>query len=684
MSRGAMKIGILFVLIVFASLYLVSLLGDGITGFAVLETGAIISSTSTLEEQVIVSSMRVTGSFSGNGNATLYLGDKIVLDSRLLNATSFESYCAETCVDVDSNVSLHAILEGDALLIITAFNYTSDEVVTIDPIENETEQTNQTFNQTDGEQMPEPVALSEDVGIEAVFNTSNSTQFDSGRYNRTEFNTSGFVQLNASDYLQELPNNQSTEYYLDRIINMSGNVLLFHFNNDSTGLSKENNTHLYDWSRSGNNGTWLGGGLSNTPSKLGTFSGNFSGGNDNVSVVDSASLDITSAITVSAWVKFSTITTQYPTIVSKNPVNGAYLLFKSDDAASSGFAFRVKNVTGHTTAYGNQTLVAGLWYHVVGTYDSTTSTNNLRLYVNGALGGQASKTGAIATTAENLFIGDFDGDSGQFNGSIDEVAIWNRSLSFEEVQTIYGRQKGQFIDRGQYESQVFDAGETQNWTNISWKTEFQYGLDLPNFGANETENFVRGMNMSGNVLLFHFNNDTVKENKTQTGVYDWSGNNNNGTTIGALFNTSGKLSGSMDFDGINDYVALSEPPAGSTNLTTGSVFAWIKTRQGPYYHGIVVKASAYGMFVKDGVFLLYDWRADADRDSAVFVADDLWHHVGFTFINGSTGGTKLYVDGVLRLTTILNISSHGDGIAIGAGGNPPTSQYFNGSMDEVA
>jgi len=60
MSRGAMKIGILFVLIVFASLYLVSLLGDGITGFAVLETGAIISSTSTLEEQVIVSSMRVT------------------------------------------------------------------------------------------------------------------------------------------------------------------------------------------------------------------------------------------------------------------------------------------------------------------------------------------------------------------------------------------------------------------------------------------------------------------------------------------------------------------------------------------------------------------------------------------------------------------------------------------------
>src|SRR3989338_2379940 len=571
MSRRAFIFGFIALMVIGALYFAAS---GGITGLAILDTGAIINSNSTFDLGENITSLRIIGSVSGTGNMMLYLGDRIVVDTRILNE-SLENYCFDTC-EVSTGVSeLRAVVDGDVLLIVTSFNYTVEtveETVNILPIEenetmnetNQTNQTNQTFNQTDGEQTTETVALSEDVGIEAVFNTSNSTQFDSGRYNRTEFNTSGFVQLNASDYLQELPNNQSTEYYLDRIINMSGNVLLFHFNNDSTGLSKENNTHLYDWSRSGNNGTWLGGGLSNTPSKLGTFSGNFSGGNDNVSVVDSASLDITSAITVSAWVKFSTITTQYPTIVSKNPVNGAYLLFKSDDAASSGFAFRVKNVTGHTTAYGNQTLVAGLWYHVVGKYDSTKSTNNLRLYVNGALGGQASKTGAIATTAENLFIGDFDGDSGQFNGSIDEVAIWNRSLSFEEVQTIYGRQKGQFIDRGQYESQVFDAGETQNWTNISWKTEVPYGVELPKNQVKETGNFVRGMKMSGNVLLFHFNNDTVKENKTQTGVYDWSGNNNNGTTIGALFNTSGKLSGSMDFDGINDYVALSEPLNTST------------------------------------------------------------------------------------------------------------------------
>src|SRR3989344_8267582 len=139
-----------------------------LTGFAVLDTGAIISATSTLEEEVIVSSMRVTGSFSGNGNATLYLGDKIILDSRLLNATSFESYCAETCIDVDGSVSLHAVVEGDALLVVTYFNYTTDtneesevsvpeesanETVVFLPINetvDDTNQTNLTYNQTDG------------------------------------------------------------------------------------------------------------------------------------------------------------------------------------------------------------------------------------------------------------------------------------------------------------------------------------------------------------------------------------------------------------------------------------------------------------------------------------------------------------------------------------------------------
>ena len=178
MSRGAIRTGMLLVLIAFASLYLLSFVGEGITGFAVLDTGAIISTNTTIPLDASVTSIRITGSMSGSGDVVLYLGDKKVLDTVLLNE-SLENYCLETCSDVHGD-TLTAVVDGDALLIITAFNYTSDTIVTI-PEEtqtNQTNQTNQTFNQTggDAEQTTEPVTLSEDVGIEAVFNTSNSTQ----------------------------------------------------------------------------------------------------------------------------------------------------------------------------------------------------------------------------------------------------------------------------------------------------------------------------------------------------------------------------------------------------------------------------------------------------------------------------------------------------------------------------
>ena len=50
---------------------------------------------------------------------------------------------------------------------------------------------------------------------------------------------------------------------------MSGNMLLMHFNNDSSGLFKENDTHVYDWSGSGNNGTVIGGSLTTVEGKNG-------------------------------------------------------------------------------------------------------------------------------------------------------------------------------------------------------------------------------------------------------------------------------------------------------------------------------------------------------------------------------------------------------------------------------
>ena len=88
---------------------------------------------------------------------------------------------------------------------------------------------------------------------------------------------------------------------------------------------------------------------------------------------------------------------------------------------------------------------------------------------------------------------------------------------------------------------------------------------------------------------------------------DSSGKGNNGTVYGSSLDT-GKFGRCYSFDGVDDYVGLPEPPAASTNINTGSVFAWIKTpNAGTGYQGIVVKQFAYGMFLVDNIFGIYDW-----------------------------------------------------------------------------
>jgi hypothetical protein len=79
------------------------------------------------------------------------------------------------------------------------------------------------------------------------------------------------------------------------------------------------------------------------------------------------------------------------------------------------------------------------WYHLAGTYDGSVA----QLYVNGVLENTVPKTGPVlASTAGPLFIGRDQGEDGFgggefFNGLIDEVEIYNRALTAEEIQAIY-------------------------------------------------------------------------------------------------------------------------------------------------------------------------------------------------------------------------------------------------------
>jgi hypothetical protein len=80
-------------------------------------------------------------------------------------------------------------------------------------------------------------------------------------------------------------------------------------------------------------------------------------------------------------------------------------------------------------------LGSGQWVHLVGTYDGTT----WRLYRNGTqIASTADAKGAVASPDGEWAIGSMgSGWADNFSGSIDEVAIYKRSLSAAQVKAHY-------------------------------------------------------------------------------------------------------------------------------------------------------------------------------------------------------------------------------------------------------
>ncbi|MEM0360148.1 MAG: DUF2341 domain-containing protein [Candidatus Diapherotrites archaeon] len=87
------------------------------------------------------------------------------------------------------------------------------------------------------------------------------------------------------------------------------------------------------------------------------------------------------------------------------------------------------------------TLSTNAWQHIVATYDGSTK----KLYINGVLDSNTvSVSGSVGQNSRKFSIGASDTGTAwanYFNGFIDEVRVYNRALSIEEVQQLYNSSK---------------------------------------------------------------------------------------------------------------------------------------------------------------------------------------------------------------------------------------------------
>jgi hypothetical protein len=188
-----------------------------------------------------------------------------------------------------------------------------------------------------------------------------------------------------------------------------------------------------DGSGSGNAGTVLG------ATRVAGMRGNalqFDGVDDWVTVADAASLDLTSGMTLQAWVKPGAMT-GWETVLLKERGAGdfAYGLYAHDGGAQPGGApvpsGNVRAGGGHQTLRGSSELPPGVWTHVATTYDGV----NQRLFINGVEVASRPQSGLIAVSGGALRIGGNGSFAGEFfEGALDEVRIYNRALTAAEIQ----------------------------------------------------------------------------------------------------------------------------------------------------------------------------------------------------------------------------------------------------------
>lgn len=155
----------------------------------------------------------------------------------------------------------------------------------------------------------------------------------------------------------------------------------------------------------------------------------FAGGSDVILVADSASLDVEDAVSFTAWIR-------------PEATSGTYILWRQDTAGGDGlFTFDIypgvircglKRPTGGSASIqGNTPIQEGVWQHLAVTWDGTT----MRAYYNGQPDGAAGFEGPMAVSDGDLSIGRYYQG---FEGDIDEVRIYDRALSENDIAELLG------------------------------------------------------------------------------------------------------------------------------------------------------------------------------------------------------------------------------------------------------
>jgi serine/threonine protein kinase len=195
------------------------------------------------------------------------------------------------------------------------------------------------------------------------------------------------------------------------------------------------NGNAKDESGTGNDGTVYGASLiadrAGHPGSAYSFNGN-----DNyIDIGNDISLKMADGWTVAVWVNASSYSPQYQNIISDHAPEGPF-----EERAFRFCGDRLQFIVGGNYGHGSSVYceyslppnTLNIWHHLVGTYDRKQA----RLYVDGVMVSSIDAVNPVPVNDLPVLIGK-SGWGEFFNGSLDEIYIYNRAISESKIQELY-------------------------------------------------------------------------------------------------------------------------------------------------------------------------------------------------------------------------------------------------------
>ncbi|MBT4165829.1 LamG domain-containing protein, partial [archaeon] len=414
---------------------------------------------------------------------------------------------------------------------------------------------------------------------------------------------------------------------------------------------------MYDWSGEENDGTIVNASWNASGAYGGAM--DFDGDGDYVALATINAINYSrNNISFSGWFNTNNLTIDQ-FIFSQTVANqGRFGIFLQNDGDIMGYYYN--DTSFQSSRYSVAISQTNQWYHFV--YVWNTSGIGI-MYINGVLGTNRGSSGDITSSTSGTYFGKLTSGINYFNGSIDEVMIFNTSLTAQQISDIYNNQSSRFKTPGTQELKQFNITAGNNTVNVSTDS-FQklFGSNLQlrlgewdiSRGYNDTEDGTGYTLDDGLVGYWHFDNlSGFGENAMH--VYDFSGNGNNGTLRdGAFINSSGFYENAADFNSDNNNVKINDYLLNNSNqYAEYTLSAWINARTwgesgfGRIYDETYPGVNGISFFIRDtsdNVRAIHSGASDsAYESSANTLTLNTWHHVTAVY-DGSRGW--IYVDGV--------------------------------------